>query len=74
MREAGRLNRFAVEPRYLGLGRPVAEAEYREVLEVALRVAPTTAAIVTGPMWSPTARANRACTKSAIRQNSRGTR
>ena len=35
MREAERLSRFAVEPRYPGFGRPVTEAEYRELLEVA---------------------------------------
>jgi HEPN domain-containing protein len=35
VREAERLSRFAVEPRYPGFGRPVAEAEYRELLEVA---------------------------------------
>lgn len=35
VREAERLSRFAVEPRYPGFGRPVTEAEYQELLEVA---------------------------------------
>lgn len=35
VREAERLSRFAVEPRHPGFGRPVTEAEYQELLEVA---------------------------------------
>lgn len=35
VREAARLSRFAVEPRSPGFGRPVTEAEYRELVEVA---------------------------------------
>lgn len=37
IREAGRLSRFAVEPRYPGLGQPVTDEEYRAFLEVARR-------------------------------------
>jgi HEPN domain-containing protein len=35
VREAERLTRFAVEPRYPGFGRPVTEAEYQMLLDVA---------------------------------------
>ncbi|MDR7486607.1 MAG: HEPN domain-containing protein [Armatimonadota bacterium] len=38
VREAERLSRIAVEPRYPAFGRPVAEPEYRELLEVAREV------------------------------------
>jgi hypothetical protein len=38
VKDAGRLTRFAVEPRYPGFGRPVTEAEYQTLLDVAREV------------------------------------